>query len=163
MVNKRSNVLMIKEEDVEQLLCEWDDVPAWVKAHVSARRPAHRYEGELLLDDENLVFGGRDIKEGKYFELEIPLENITDVYVGFSEHLKASIDPAFGIGGTVPFVVCYQNNGKSQTAYLNTTGDNYPAHRNINNRRWYEMLSEIVARYRRLKLEGMRHRVLVSV
>ncbi len=163
MVNNKSNVVMITEEDIEQLLVQWNNVPAWVKAHLSARSPAHRYEGELLLDDENLVFGGRDIKEGKYFELEIPLENITDVHVGFSEHLQTSIDPAFGIGGPLPFVVGYQNNGQSQTAYFNTTGDNYPPHININNLRWYEVLDETVTRYRQSKLEGMRHRVLARV
>lgn len=161
MVNNKSTVLMITEEDIEQLLTQWNSVPAWVKAHLSARCPAHRYEGELLLDDENLVFGGRDIKEGKYFELEIPLENITDIHVGFSEHLKASIDPAFGIGGPLPFVVGYQDNGQSQTAYFTTTGDNYPAHRNINNLRWYETLSETVTEHRRLKLAGMSRRDLV--
>ena len=162
MVNNRTNVVMITEEDIGQLLAQWQDVPAWVKAHVASRCPAHRYEGELLLEGESLVFSGRDIKEGRYFELEIPLDGISEVYVGFSEDLKASIDPAFGIGGPVPFVVRYQGNGESQTLYFNTSSDNYPAHSSINNLRWYEILDEIVTKNRRLELVSRRNRPLVT-
>ncbi len=162
MVNKRSNVMMIPEEDIEQLLYEWAIVPEWIKAHVSARHPAHRYEGELKIEDEKLVFSGRDIKAGKDFELEIPLDGITDVHLGFNEHLKASIDPAFGIGGPVPFVVRYQDNGKNQTVYFTTSFSNYLTHGEATNRKWYETLDEIIARYRRLKLISQRNRSPVA-
>jgi len=162
MVNKRSNVVMITEEDVEQLLYQWAIVPEWIKAHVSARCPAHRYEGELLIGDEQLVFSGRDIKAGKDFKLEIPFDGITNVYLGFSEGLKASTNPAFGIGGPVPFAVCYQDNGKSQTIYFNTSFNNYLAHGDTTNCRWYETLDEIVTKYRRLKLVSRRNRSLVA-
>ena len=163
MDKNRTNAVMITEEDIKQLLTEWNNVPAWVKAHVSARCPAHRYEGELLIDDENLIFTGRDIKEGKYFELEIPLDGVTDVDVGFSEGPKASIDPAFGICGPAPFVVRYQDNGKSQTLYFNTCSDHYLPHTNIYNLRWYETLDEIATKNRRLRLEDVRRRALVTV
>ena len=156
MVKNRTNVVMITEEEIEQLLTEWNNVPAWIKAHVSPKCPAHRYEGELLIDGENLVFNGRDIKEGQDFKLEMPVGDITDINIGFSKFLKASIDPAFGMGGPVPFVVRYQNNGRSGTVYFNTTSDNYPPHQHINNRRWYETLGEIVTKNRRLRLENMR-------
>ena len=162
MIKNRTNAVMTTEEDIEQLLTEWNNVPAWVKAHVSSRCPAHRYEGELLLNGENLVFSGRDIKEGKDFKLEMPFDSITDVYVGFSEFLKASIDPAFGIGGPVPFAIRYQDNCKSQTVYFNTCSDNYLPHRHINNIRWYEALSEIVTENRGLKPTNRRNRSLVT-
>ena len=151
MINSRSNALMITEEDIEQLFSQWDNVPAWVKAHVSAKCPAHRYEGELLLDSESLVFSGRDIKEGNCFELKIPFGVINNVTIGFSEDLKASLDLAFGIGGPVPFAVSHQDNGRSGTVCFNTTSDNYLPHQHINNIRWYEMLSAIVAGNRGLK------------
>jgi len=161
MITKRSNVMMILEEDVKQLVYEWAIVPEWIKAHVSARCPAHRYEGELMIDEE-LVFSGRDIKAGKDFKLEIPFDDITDVSLGFSENLKSSTDPAFGIGGPMPFVVRYQDNGKSQTVYFNTSFNNYLAHGDRTNRKWYETLDEIVTKYRRLKLIGQRNHPLVA-
>lgn len=162
MVNNRSNVLMITEEDVEQLVYEWAIVPEWIKTHVSARCPAHRCEGELLIEDDQLVFNGRDIKTGKDIELEIPLDGITDVYLGFSEHLKTNVDPAFGIGGPIPFVVRYQDNGKNQTIYFTTSFNNYLAHGEATNRKWCETLDEIINRYRRLKLASHRSRSLVA-
>jgi hypothetical protein len=147
MVENRTNVVMITEEDIGQLLNEWDNVPSWVKTHLTTKCPAHRYEGELKLDDENLVFGGRDMKEGKSFELEIPFERITDVCFGFSDDLQTNNDPAFGICGPAPFAVRYQDNGNNKTVYFNTCSDNYPPHMYINNIRWYEELVEIVAKH----------------
>ena len=163
MVNKNSSVLMITEEDIEQLLTEWGNVPRWVKAHVSAKCPAHRYEGELMLNAESLIFRGRDIREGKDCELELLLNCITEVYIGFSEYLKASIDPAFGMGGPEPFAIRYKNNGDSQTLYFNTSSDRYPPHRRINNLRWYEILDTIVTECRLPKLEGIRNQVFAHV
>lgn len=153
---------MITEEDVEQLLYQWAIVPEWIKAHVLARCPAHRYEGELVIGDEKLVFSGRDIKAGEDFKLEIPFDGITDVYLGFSQDLKTSTDPAFGIGGPVPFAVCYQDNGRSQTIYFNTSFNNYLAHGETTNRKWYETLDEIVTKHRRFKLVSQRKRSLVA-
>ena len=108
-ISKTSPALMITEEDIRQLLIDWRSVPAWIKAQVSARQPAYRYQGELMIQGEILVFAGRDIKEGKEFILEIPLASITDVGLRFSEQLKASIHPTFGIGGSIPFAVQYQH------------------------------------------------------
>ena len=162
MVKKSSSVLMITEEDIEQLLGEWAIVPAWIKAHVSARCPAYRYEGELMIDDESLVFRGRDIKVGKDYELQLPLNGITEVHVGFSERLKASIDPAFGIGGPVPFVVRYQDNGNSQTIYFNASFSNYLAHRDRNNLKWHATLDKIVTKNRQLKPARRRNRSPVA-
>ncbi len=65
MVGNRANVGMIGEEDIRVLVDEWERVPKWIKAHVGARRPAHRYEGELLLEEGAIMFTGRDIKEGR--------------------------------------------------------------------------------------------------
>lgn len=162
MVNNRTSAVMITEEDIEQLLAEWNNVPAWIKMHVSTRCPAHRYEGQLLVDDENLVFRGRDMKEGKYFELEIPLDTITDVNVGFSKEVQASIDPAFGTGGPVPFVVRYQDNDIRQTIYFNTCADNYPPHISVNNLKWYEMLDEMIAKAKPVKFVSRDNRTLVT-
>lgn len=163
MISKISPALMIKEDDIEQLLSEWFNVPQWVKAHISTRYPPHRYEGDLATEGDYLVFQGRDIKKGKDYEELIPLDSIVDVFFDFDKHLKGSIDPSFGIGGPVPFVVRYQSKDREQTAYFNTYLSHCPIQIINGNRKWYEMLDEIVTRYRQLKLEEMRHQVLVRV
>jgi len=161
MLKERTNAMMIMEEDIESLLAEWDKVPGWIKVHVAARRPAHRYEGQLVMDNGSLFFMGRDMKEGRPFELEIPLESVDDVALGFDERMQASIDPVFGNGGPVPFVVDFRENGQSRKAFVCTCADNYPAHMNTNNVRWYEMLDEAVAGINRDETTGSRDRELV--
>jgi hypothetical protein len=156
VMSKSSPALMITEEDIRQLLSDWKNVPGWIKAQVSARQPAYRYQGELMIRGETLVFAGRDIKEGKDFILEIPLASITDVGRRFSDQLKASIDPAFGIGGPVPFAVRYQHDGKTDTLYFNTSFKSCFAHTEGNNRHWYEILYGITAKYQTAKLVSSR-------
>ncbi len=149
MVRERTNATMIMEEDIESLLTEWEKVPGWVKVHVSAKRPAHRYEGQLVMDEGSLSFRGRDMKEGKAFELEIPLEAIGDVGLGLDERMQASIDPVFGNGGPVPFAVDFSEDGHTRRAFFSTCADNYPAHMSVNNVKWYEMLDGILAKRER--------------
>jgi hypothetical protein len=132
-------------------------VPGWIKAQVSARQPAYRYEGELTIEDDTLVFAGRDIKEGRDFILKMPLASIANVGLRFSEQLKSSINPAFGIGGPVPFAVQYQHNGSSETLYFNTSFKSCFAHTEGNNRHWYETLYRVVAKYKGAKLVGRRN------
>ncbi len=163
MVTNKTNAVMISEEDIEQLLAEWDNVPSWIKIHVSVKQPVHRCEGQLLLQDETLVFHGRDMKEGGDFQLEIPLDAITDVNMGFDEEVEARIAFDFGTGGFEPFAVRYQDNGENQTVYFNTCPDNYQPHMNFNNRKWYEMLDEMTTRKRTLEQVRTRQRVLVGV
>ena len=162
VISKTSPALMITEEDITQLLSDWRSVPVWIKDHVSTRQPVHRYEGELLIEGETLVFIGHDIKENKDFYLEIPLSSVNDIGLRFSEQLKASIDRAFGIGGPVPFVVQYQHDGRSETLYFNTSFKSCFAHTEGNNRHWYETLYEILTKYRRLKAVGQRNQPLVT-
>ena len=152
MIRRISSALMIAEDDIGEILDEWSKVPGLIKAHVKARCPLHRYEGELSLGDNNLIFHGWDIEEGKEYQLAIRLDTITDTYLGFSEHLKGSIDPAFGVGGPVPFAVRYQDNGKNRTVYFNTGFNSYLAHRDTNSRHWYEAIQEAIIKNRRLKL-----------
>jgi len=162
MVREKTNATIIMEEDIETLLTEWDRVPTWIKIHLSAKRPAHRYEGQLVLADGMLFFEGRDMKEGKRFEIEIPLESISGVGRSFSEKMEANIDPVFGNGGPVPFFVEFRESGQIQKVFISTCTDNYPAHINMNNVRWYEMLDEILANRELHKLPVTRGRELVA-
>ena len=161
MVREKINATIIMEEDIDSLLAEWDMVPAWIKVHVSAKRPAHRYEGRLVITNEGLFFMGRDMKEGVSFELEIPMESITSVDLGFNQRMQESIDPVFGAGGPVPIAVEFPEDGRTRRAYISTCADNYSAHMNVNNARWYEMLDEVLAERERRDIPIRRERELV--
>ncbi|MFC1846844.1 hypothetical protein ACFLYS_02145 [Chloroflexota bacterium] len=163
MITKRSNVLMIYEEEIQQLVYEWIIIPDWIKAHVSPKSPAHRYEGELILDSKKIAFSGWDIKVGRDFALEIPLNNIIDVSLSFSKNLRSNTNPAFGIGGPTPFVVRYQDNDNNRIVYFNTSFNNYVADGDRTNRRWYEEIDEIVTALRRSNSNHIRNREPVAV
>lgn len=77
---KWENTLMAFEEDIKNRDF-WD----WMKAHTSGYKPLHRYEGTLELDEEKIVFDGKDAKEDKNFHLEISNKDIEDVYLGWDE------------------------------------------------------------------------------
>jgi len=162
MIGKTSPALMIKKDDIEQLLLEWSGIPQWVKAHISTKYPPHRYEGDLAIESECLVFRGRDIKDGKDFEEVIPLDSIIGVFFDFDKQLEGSIDPSFGIGGPVPFVVRYQTKGREQTAYFNTYLSHYPIHIVNGNRKWYDTLKDITSHTPRRELKVEKDRVLVA-
>ncbi|UCE98175.1 MAG: hypothetical protein JSV74_02255 [Dehalococcoidia bacterium] len=158
MMNKTSNVIMIFEDEIQKLVYEWMVIPDWVKAHVSLKCPAHRYEGELTLYTEKLVFVGWDIKVSRDFALEIPLSNITAVSMDFSKNLMQNTDPAFGLGGPTPFVVRYQDNGSERSVFFNTSFKNYLINGERTNRGWYEMLGEAVAAVQMSNAKQLHHR-----
>jgi hypothetical protein len=162
MIGKTSPALMIKNDDIEQLLLEWSRIPQWVKAHISIKYPPHRYEGDLAIESECLVFRGRDIKDGKDFSEEIPLDSIIDVVFDCDNHLQVSADLSFGIGGPVPLVVRYQSKGEEQTAYFNTYLSHYPIHILNGNRKWYETLKDITSHTSRRKLKVEKDRASVA-
>ncbi len=142
MNGKRMNAVMIGEEDIAAMVDAWEDVPAWLKMHLAAKRPAHRYEGQLEADSDGLVFHGRDMKEGRSFEIEVPLAAIDKVSLGFGAAMDSGVDSVFGNGGPVPFAVHYHDGAGSRTAYFNVLADNFAPHITADNVRWYEMLGE---------------------
>jgi hypothetical protein len=77
---KWENSLMAYEDDIRDRSF-WD----WMKAHTSGFEPLHRYEGVLGLNEERIIFDGRDVKEAKDFDVEIPLKDVTDVYFGWDD------------------------------------------------------------------------------
>jgi len=162
MIARKSPALMIKETDIDQLLLEWCHVTHWVRAHISQRRPAHRYEGDLLLEDQRLVFRGRDLKDGKNYEEIVALDRIISVYPGFSKLLEGSSQPSFGIGGQVPLVVRYHSDAGEQTAYLHVCHDHYPLHLASGNLDWYEALRDAIHTAPQRQPVGARSGVLVA-
>jgi hypothetical protein len=77
---KWENSLMAYEEDIKDR-----SFRDWMKAHTSGFEPLHRYEGTLGLNEERITFDGKDVKEAKDFDIEIPLKDIADVYFGWDD------------------------------------------------------------------------------
>ena len=77
---KWENSLMAYEEDIKN-----GKFTDWLKALTSGFKPLHRYEGIFELNEGAIIFEGRNVKEDKNFRLEIPIEKVTDVYLGWDD------------------------------------------------------------------------------
>lgn len=115
-VVKWENTLMAYEEDLKNRSF-WD----WMKAHTSGFRPLHRYEGVFELNEDRIIFDGKDIKEARDFNLEIPIKDITDVYLGWDEvfagfPMSRAGDRAYP--WNKPLRLRYQSDQEERTIYL---------------------------------------------
>ena len=79
----KENTLLAFEEDIKNR-----SINDWIKAHTSGFKPLHRYEGMLELSENKLMFYGVDVKNGEGFRLEIPIQDVVEVYYGFDEVFK---------------------------------------------------------------------------
>jgi hypothetical protein len=139
LTNKISPALMIKTGDLEELLAEWQNVPAWVKAHILPSLPPHRYRGELSVEERGLVFRGTDVSKGNDYQEFISFSNIKEVLLEPDEALR-SFDGLSPLTWPIPLIITYERNDRSETAYFNIDFNRYPTPRNYPNQEWYDLL-----------------------
>jgi hypothetical protein len=163
MINHKTNALLIESEDVKSLLSEWNNVPGWIKIHLSFKRPIHRFEGQLFLNDKVLNFFGRDMKDGRDYHLEILLESITEVNMGFNEDDGARIAFNLGITGFEPVCIHFIANGEDRQIYSYICKDNYQPHINFNTQNFCQTLGEMIAVKGKVQSLDLKHRVPVSL
>jgi len=133
---KWENSLMAFEEDIKSR--SWLD---WIKAHTSGFKPLHRYEGVLELNEEELIFDGRDVKENERIKLKVPLRNITDVHYGFDEVFKGREERAWP--WNKPLRIKYQSEEGERTIYLFAHFHHKSGIRTSDNEELYEKLKEM--------------------
>jgi len=131
------NSLMAYEEDIKSR--SWID---WLKAHTTGFKPLHRYEGILELNDNELIFNGKDVKENKDFQLKIPIRNITDIYYGFDEVFKGREERAWP--WNKPLRIRYKTGNIEKTIYLFAHFHHKKGIRTSDNKEVYEKLKEII-------------------
>jgi len=107
------NTLMAYEEDIKS-----KSSGDWIKAHTSFMKPLHRYEGILELNEEKTIFKGRDAKERRDFNLEIPTKDITGIYLGFDSLFRKREDRQTAIRGFVPLRITYKSQEGEKSLYL---------------------------------------------
>lgn len=134
---KWENTLMAYEEDIKNRSF-WE----WMKAHTSFAKPLHRYEGVLELNNDELIFTGRDVKENKEFLIKIPLKDITDVYYGFDKVFRGRDERAWP--WNKPLRIRYRYENGERTIYLFAHYHIKKGIRSSDNKEVYEKLKEII-------------------
>jgi len=122
-------------EDIESV-----NTKDWIESHTSSFKPLHRYEGELILENDKLKFKGKDNKEENPFELEIEFKKITDVYLG--------LDEVFTRGNVNnlelwlrPLRIKFDMDGSEKTIYLFI--DFKSLTKTSDNKKWFEVLKDL--------------------
>ncbi|KXA93995.1 hypothetical protein AKJ66_00070 [candidate division MSBL1 archaeon SCGC-AAA259E22] len=135
---KWDDTLAAFEKDVESRDF-WD----WMRAHTSWMKPLHRYEGTLELKGDKLIFFGEDAKEDGRIDLEIPLENIENVHLGFDETFRRREDRQIGLFGFAPLRIDYLTEGEEKKLYLFADFGRFPI-RNAENGEVQKKLTELL-------------------
>jgi len=139
---KWENTLMAYEEDIKNR-----SLLDWMKAHTSGFKPLHRYEGGFELNKEKVIFDGKDVKEGKDFNLEILIKDITDVYLGWDKVFTGF--PMSKAGDRTypwnkPLRLRYKSDQGERTIYLFVMFHHKWGIRASDNKEVYEKLKEIL-------------------
>lgn len=72
--------MLISEEDIDAEMLKR------LRAKIVTQMlPPHRYDGILVLNDDEIIFDGKDILDGNRFRLVIPLSSIIDIHLGYDE------------------------------------------------------------------------------
>lgn len=72
--------MLISEEDIEAEMLKR------LRAKIVTQMlPPHRYDGILVLNDDEIIFDGKDILDGSRFRLVIPLSSVIDIHLGYDE------------------------------------------------------------------------------
>lgn len=109
-----------------------------LKAHTSQPLgiPLHRYEGQLTLDENNLLLVGKDKDSKESFQLVIFLKEIRDVYLGWDDVLRRWRDTRAWIR---PLRITFKNHEKPRVLYIYAKRPGTMIYGN-ENRRLFEML-----------------------
>ncbi len=131
---KKDKVLMAYKEDIKHR-----GFLDWLKAHTSFVKPLHRYEGNITLSDEKIVFDGKDIKTKNDSAIEINKIDVTDVYLGFDDVFRRREDRSLGISFQ-PLRIVFSKDEKEYILYLII--DFNRLLRATKNEEWYEELKK---------------------
>ncbi len=112
MVIKETSTLIAFEEDIRNR-----GFIDWLAAHTGFAKPLHRYEGELSLMNDRLVFYGNDKKKKQRYHLQIKKKDVTDIFHGFDNVFKRREDRALGLSFK-PLRINFVKNGSSTAIYL---------------------------------------------
>ena len=130
-----AHAIMSFTEDIETF-----NMNDWVESQTSSINPLHRYEGELILENDKLKFKGKDSREERSFELEIELKKITDVYLGLDEVFTRGNDSNLDLW-LKPLRIKFERNGSEKTIYLFIDLNNLT--KTSENKKWFKVLKDL--------------------
>jgi Arc/MetJ-type ribon-helix-helix transcriptional regulator len=133
---KTVGALWIFEDEIGQ-----KDFGDWFAAHTSFMLPIHRYNGEIRLFDDALVFYGKHAKTGKTEVVAVPFQSVVGVFVGFDEAYRRR-ETRGGFNHEAPLRIDYKDGNSVRTVYVFVDFDRVT--RSNKNQEWFEFLQRII-------------------
>lgn len=107
------NCFLIFDKDFEKR--NWVD---WIKDHVSLAPPPHRFQGEISIEHDGIVFEGIDKYQNADAEFKIKKEYIRQLYHGYDEIFNKFQTRGFGLS-YAPIRMKIENDDiESESVYL---------------------------------------------
>lgn len=132
MLMKEEKVLMAFDTDIKNRT-----LGEWARAHTSLAKPLHRYEGEITLEEDRIVFHGINKQTRRDFLKVIMKDTVTDVQIGFDRVFKRREDRSLGLAFK-PLRISFRENENIRMMYLIISFK--PIRRSSNNQEWYDIL-----------------------
>ncbi len=132
MIAKKEKALMSFDIDIKNRTI-WE----WANAHTSLAKPLHRYEGEIILEEDRIIFQGINKQSKKNFEKVVIKDAITGIKMGFDRIFKRTEDRSLGLAFK-PLRISFMENGKIRMMYLIISFS--PLRRSSNNQEWCNTL-----------------------
>jgi hypothetical protein len=110
-----------------------------LKAHISFLKPLHRYQGDITLLEDKIIFKGKDTKTKGHHSLEIDKSELKDVYLGFDDVFKRIEDRSIGFAFK-PLRLKFVKNNREFTTYFIIHFKR--TMRTTKNEEWYEEIEK---------------------
>lgn len=115
----------------------------WLEAHTSWMKPLHRYNGELVVTDEKLIFSGKDKRKKEDIDFEIQISDIKNIHLGFDDTFKRREDRQIGLFGFVPLRIDYMDESEDKKLYVFAHFHHpYGLRRHSKNKKVYEHITD---------------------
>ena len=131
---KEGYALMSYEEDLDNR-----GMIEWVEGSPSLNT-LNRYEGDLTLFDDQLVFEGVDNETKQDFIIKINRDEIEEIYFGFDDAFENRVAEEENEIYFEPLRITFFKEGIDRVIYLLTEFD--PVSKTADNKDWYEDLEE---------------------
>lgn len=131
---KEGYALMSYEEDLDNR-----GMIEWVEGSPSLNT-LNRYEGDLTLFDDQLVFEGVDNETKQDFTIKINRDEVEDIYFGFDDAFENKMSEEENEIYFEPLRITFFKEGIDRVIYLLIEFD--PVSKTAGNKDWYEDLEE---------------------
>ena len=110
-----TDAIWASDDDIRELKKNFKEHVLMAHLSQPLGKPLHRYIGKLVINEDALIFYGKDKKAGEIVEKLIPKEKIIEIFLGWDETLIRWMDTRAWMP---PLRVRFEEDSKQKTLYI---------------------------------------------